>query len=55
MAHILVSNDDGVFAPGIKALQKRLQQEHQVTVVAPLEERSTTGHSLTLDKPLRLE
>lgn len=55
MSHILISNDDGVFAPGIKSLRARLQKSHRVTVVAPLEERSTTGHSLTLDKPLRLE
>lgn len=55
MSHILISNDDGVFAPGIKSLRARLQKDHRVTVVAPTEERSTTGHSLTLDKPLRLE
>ncbi|MBY0518291.1 MAG: 5'/3'-nucleotidase SurE [Bacteriovoracaceae bacterium] len=55
MAHILISNDDGVHAPGINVLANRLRQDHRITVVAPLEERSTTGHSLTLDKPLRLE
>jgi 5'-nucleotidase len=55
MAHILISNDDGVHAPGIQSLKERLAREHRVTVVAPLDERSTTGHSLTLDKPLRLE
>lgn len=55
MPHILISNDDGVHAPGINILKSRLSQEHRVTVVAPLEERSTTGHSLSLDKPLRLE
>jgi 5'-nucleotidase len=53
--HILISNDDGVFAIGIKTLAERLKKIARVTVVAPLEERSTTGHSLTLDKPLRLE
>lgn len=53
--HILISNDDGVFAPGIKALSERFRRDHRVTVVAPLEERSTTGHSISLDKPLRLE
>lgn len=51
---ILICNDDGVYAPGIKALQKSLEQIADVTVVAPLEERSTTGHTLTLDHPLRV-
>lgn len=53
--HLLLSNDDGVHAPGLKALRERLRPDHRVTVVAPLEERSTTGHSLSLDRPLRLE
>jgi 5'-nucleotidase len=53
--HILIANDDGVHALGIDVLSKKLAESHRVTVVAPLEERSTTGHSLTLDKPLRLQ
>lgn len=53
--HVLLSNDDGVHAPGIKSLRDRLVKDHRITVIAPLEERSTTGHSLSLDKPLRLE
>jgi 5'-nucleotidase len=52
---ILISNDDGVHAPGINALNKELSPIFSTTVIAPLEERSTTGHSLSLDKPLRLE
>ncbi|MBZ0186407.1 MAG: 5'/3'-nucleotidase SurE [Candidatus Obscuribacterales bacterium] len=54
---ILVSNDDGVFAPGIRALAKRLAENdtHEVYVVAPDRERSATGHSLTLHKPLRVK
>jgi 5'-nucleotidase len=55
MLHALLSNDDGVHAAGLRALHSRLKQTHRTTVVAPLEERSTTGHSLSLDKPLRLE
>src|SRR6185312_2638743 len=50
----LLSNDDGVHAEGLKILQKELQKLGQVWVVAPLEEKSTTGHSLTLHKPLRM-
>jgi 5'-nucleotidase len=52
---LLLSNDDGVFAPGIKSLFQELNKSYHPTIIAPLEERSTTGHSLSLDKPLRLE
>ena len=54
---ILIANDDGIYAPGIKALATRLAEEpqHEVYVVAPDRERSATGHSLTLHKPLRVE
>ena len=51
---LLISNDDGVYAPGIKSLYKTLAEEHSTFVVAPLEERSTTGHTLSLDNPLRV-
>jgi 5'-nucleotidase len=51
---ILLSNDDGVHAPGIRALYEELKKIGNVTVVAPLVEKSTTGHSLTIHKPLRL-
>ncbi len=51
---ILLSNDDGVHAPGLIAMHKELKKLGKVWVVAPLEERSTTGHSLTIHKPLRL-
>lgn len=52
---ILISNDDGVHASGIRSLHKELSSKFDATIIAPLEERSTTGHSLSLDKPLRLE
>jgi len=51
---ILICNDDGVHAPGILVLGKELRKIADVVIVAPLEEKSTTGHSLTLHKPLRL-
>jgi 5'-nucleotidase len=54
MLKILVSNDDSVHAPGIHLLAKELRKLGQVYVVAPLEEKSTTGHSLTIHKPLRI-
>lgn len=52
---VLLANDDGVTAPGIRALYHALKDRFPTTIIAPLEERSTTGHSLSLDKPLRLE
>lgn len=51
---ILLCNDDGVHARGIQVLYESLSKLGHVTVVAPLEEKSTTGHSLTIHKPLRL-
>lgn len=50
---ILISNDDGVHARGIKALRKALEEIADVTVVAPDRERSGASHSLTMDVPLR--
>ena len=50
---ILISNDDGIDAPGINALAETLKEIGEVTVVAPHRERSTSGHSLTLHKALR--
>ncbi len=51
--HILVSNDDGILAPGIGMLAEACQSVGQVTVVAPDREQSGTSHSLTLHRPLR--
>ena len=51
---ILVSNDDGYFAPGIAALAEALGTIGQVTVVAPERDRSGASNSLTLDRPLSL-
>lgn len=52
---ILISNDDGIAALGIKALMEVLSREHDVYVVAPDSERSAAGHSLTLHSPIRVE
>ena len=49
---ILVSNDDGVHAPGISALATALEAAGEVWVVAPDRERSAVGHALTLHRPL---
>lgn len=54
--NLLVSNDDGIFAQGIRTLANTLAAAgHQVTVVCPDRERSATGHGLTLHKPIRAE
>jgi 5'-nucleotidase len=50
---ILVSNDDGVYAPGIAYLAKALSKIAEVTVVAPDRDRSGASNSLTLTRPLR--
>jgi 5'-nucleotidase len=52
---ILISNDDGILAPGLKVLAKTLSKLGRVVVVAPNEEKSTMGHALTLHKPLRIQ
>jgi 5'-nucleotidase len=54
---ILISNDDGIAARGLRTLAVRLAQDpnNQVYVCAPDRERSATGHGLTLHKPLRVE
>ncbi len=49
---ILLSNDDGYFAPGIAALEQLLSRIAEVDVVAPERDRSGASHSLTLDRPL---
>jgi 5'-nucleotidase len=53
---ILVSNDDGIFAQGMRTLVIALAAAgHRVTVVCPDRERSATGHGLTMHKPIRAE
>jgi 5'-nucleotidase len=49
---ILLTNDDGVYAPGLQALRKELLKLGDVTVVAPAGEQSAVGHSITLLAPL---
>lgn len=51
---ILISNDDGYFAPGIHALARELAKVAEITVVAPERDRSGASNSLTLDRPLQL-
>ena len=53
---LLISNDDGIFAAGIRTLANTLAtQGHEVTVVCPDRERSATGHGITMHHPIRAE
>jgi 5'-nucleotidase len=52
---ILLTNDDGIYAPGLRALRKELQKLGDVTVVAPATEQSAVGHSITLLTPLLVQ
>lgn len=49
---ILLTNDDGIYAPGLTALEHELQKLGAVEVIAPLVEQSGVGHSVTYLKPL---
>jgi 5'-nucleotidase len=52
---ILLTNDDGIFAPGLEVLERIARQfSDDLWIVAPAEEQSGAGHSLTLSRPVRL-
>jgi 5'-nucleotidase len=51
--NVLLTNDDGIYAPGLWALYHQLIENHHVVVVAPDRERSAIGHAITLHQPLR--
>ncbi|MBN4081496.1 5'/3'-nucleotidase SurE [bacterium AH-315-C07] len=52
---ILVTNDDGIYAPGLIALVEVMQQLGKVLVIAPDKPRSGMGHAITIHDPIRLE
>jgi len=52
---VLLTNDDGIHAPGLKALYEELKRDFQVHIVAPDSERSAVGHAITLTSPLRVQ
>jgi len=52
---ILLSNDDGYQAPGLRVLAEKLSQLAELTVVAPERNRSGASHSLTLEYPIRAQ
>lgn len=53
--HILISNDDGYFAPGLNVLANHISTHASITVVAPERNRSGASNSLTLDRPLTVK
>lgn len=54
--NLLISNDDGIFALGLRTLANTCAASgHKVTIVGPDRERSATGHGLTLHQPIRVE
>ncbi len=52
---ILITNDDGIYATGIRYLKEALEPLGNVTVVAPVAEKSAVGHAITLSDPLRVQ
>lgn len=54
MALILVTNDDGVYAPGLAALFKAMQPLGRPVIIAPAQDNSAVSHSLTMRKPLKV-
>jgi 5'-nucleotidase len=55
MPHIVITNDDGIYAEGLRALVEGLQGAGTVSVVAPSQERSASAQSLTLRQPIFCE
>ncbi len=53
--HVLVTNDDGIDAPGIAALVDAIKGDFRVTVAAPFEDQSGTGHAITYRVPVPVE
>lgn len=53
--HIVVTNDDGVYAPGLKALALALMKLGRVSIIAPDHNWSASGHVKTLHRPLRVK
>jgi 5'-nucleotidase len=53
--HILVTNDDGVDAPGLLALAQEMASLGKVSILAPDRNWSASGHVKTLDRPLRVK
>lgn len=51
---VLITNDDGIDARGILALAKEISKKHNVTVVAPREQKSASSHSISIHNPIKI-
>jgi 5'-nucleotidase len=52
---VLISNDDGIHAPGINALAEEIKKIADVVIVAPDKQQSAIGHAITVNSPLRVQ
>ncbi|WP_315067066.1 5'/3'-nucleotidase SurE [uncultured Clostridium sp.] len=52
--NILITNDDGINAPGIISLAKEVSKEHNIIIVAPREQKSASSHSISLHNPIKI-
>lgn len=55
MKTILLTNDDGIYAPGLRALFETVKHLGKIIIVAPNKSQSGMGHAITINKPLRIE
>ncbi|WP_017212737.1 5'/3'-nucleotidase SurE [Clostridium beijerinckii] len=53
--NILITNDDGINAPGIIALAKEISKEHKVIIVAPKDQKSASSHSISIHSPIKIK
>lgn len=53
--NILITNDDGISAPGIISLAKEVSKGHNVIIVAPREQKSASSHSISLNNPIMIK
>ncbi|HBJ1649418.1 5'/3'-nucleotidase SurE [Clostridium botulinum] len=52
--NILITNDDGINARGIKTLAEKMSNKHNVTIVAPREQKSASSHSISINIPIKI-
>ncbi|AFA41293.1 broad specificity 5'(3')-nucleotidase and polyphosphatase [Wigglesworthia glossinidia endosymbiont of Glossina morsitans morsitans (Yale colony)] len=52
--NLLLSNDDGIYSPGLQKLAKKLKSSFNLQVIAPNYDRSGSSHALTINQPLRI-
>lgn len=55
MTTIFITNDDGIHSPGLKALQQALAEIGETVIIAPVRDNSAVSHSLTMNRPLKVE